>query len=204
MICQSLEIDKDELYGQNLDYCISLVDTQSEEISKKEIEYISHTFKPIVFESNTPVSSTADNEAMSSDNTAANLGITTHKIIELYWDSFRDNQEAILDKMMIFEPIQRKSIIENMGTFYKSDVYQLLKNGVQHKFELEFNANNKTGFIDFIYHDKNRDGWVVVDFKTGIETKEKNEKYQEQLNFYQSVMEDLEHKVVEAKLLWLG
>ena len=204
MIYQSLEIDIDELYGQNLDYCISLSDTKSEDITKKELEYISHTFKPIVFELNTPVSATTDNETISSDNTAANLGTITHKIIELYWDSFRDNQEAILDKMMIFEPIQRKSIIENMDIFYKSDIYELLRNQVEHQFELEFNVGNKTGFIDFIYYDKDRDGWVIVDFKTGIETEEKNKKYKKQLDFYQDIVKGHGYKVVETKLLWLG
>jgi len=37
---------------------------------------------------------------------------------------------------------------------YKSDVYKLLDNGVEHHFELEFNVDGKTGFIDFIYFDK--------------------------------------------------
>ena len=60
------------------------------------------------------------------------------------------------------------------------------------------------GFIDFVYFDVSRDGWVIVDFKTGKESEDKNSKYQEQLDFYQAVMEGLaEGKVVETRLLWL-
>ena len=51
---------------------------------------------------------------------------------------------------------------------------------------LEFNDDDKTGFIDFIYFDAAKDGWVIVDFKTGSESEGKNSKYQEQLDFYQS------------------
>jgi len=204
MICESLEIDKDELYGQNRHYCIEVADTSTENIANTEIEYTQHTLKPIIFTSNNAVSATADTKRTSSDSSAADLGTATHKIIELYWESFRENQEAILDKMMIFEEKQRVSIIKNMDTFYNSDIYRLLNNGVQHHFELEFNVDDKTGFIDFIYFDKKSDGWVIIDFKTGVETPEKSSKYQEQLDFYTEVMTKLEHKIVDARLLWLS
>jgi len=150
------------------------------------------------------VSATADSKSTSNNTTAANLGTTTHKIIELYWNSFKKNQNSILDKMMIFETSQRESIIKNMNNFYNSDVYGLLKNGAKHRFELEFNVDDKTGFIDLIYFDKESDGWVIVDFKTGRETDEKNSKYQQQLDFYQNVVEILGYKVVDARLLWLS
>ena len=100
------------------------------------------------------ISATADSKTTSSNSIAANLGTITHKIIELYWNNFRENQDTILDKMMIFEPLQREAIVKNMDIFYKSDVYKLLNDGVEHKFELEFNLDGKTGFIDFIYFDK--------------------------------------------------
>jgi len=106
--------------------------------------------------------------------------------------------------MMIFETSQREAIIENMNSFYESDVYKLLKTGVEHHFELEFNMDGKTGFIDFIYFDKQNDGWVIVDFKTGKETDEKNSKYQQQLDFYKNVVEALGYKVFVARLLWLN
>jgi ATP-dependent exoDNAse (exonuclease V) beta subunit len=68
---------------------------------------------------------------------------------------------------------------------------------------LEFNDEGKTGFIDFLYFDTAKEGWVIVDFKTGIETKDKNIKYQEQLDFYQTVLQNLGYKIVDTQLLWL-
>ena len=204
MICQSLQIDKDELYGQNESYCIVLDSKTTNDIVKKEINYIQHSLKPIVFESSSLVSATVDNETTSSDNRAADLGTTTHKIIELYWNSFTQNQDTILDKMMVFDAKQRKIIIENMNSFYKSDVYQLLRDGVEHHFELAFTFGGKTGFIDLIYFDKKSDGWVIVDFKTGMKSEEKSTNYQKQLDFYRDVVEELGYGVVDARLLWLN
>jgi len=204
MICHSLGIDKDELYGQNESYCITLDDSSNQEIIKEKVKYVEHTLKPIVFELNSLISAISGNKTTSHDKAAADLGTATHKIIELYWNSFKENQEVILDKMMIFETSQREAIVKNMCSFYESDVYELLKNGVEHRFELEFNVDEKTGFIDFIYFDKENDGWVIIDFKTGIETDEKNSKYQEQLDFYKNVVEAQGYKVVNSRLFWLN
>ena len=202
MMCNSLAIDKVELYKQNEKYCIKLNDTQAKQPIKAKVAYVQNSFNSIDFKSNTFVSATSDNK--SNDNKAADLGTITHKIIELYWNIFRENQNAILDKMMIFETSQREAIIENMNSFYESDVYKLLKTGVEHHFELEFNVDDKTGFIDFIYFDKENDGWVIVDFKTGTQTVEKNSKYQQQLDFYKNVVEMLGYKVIGTRLMWLS
>jgi ATP-dependent exoDNAse (exonuclease V) beta subunit len=204
MICESLGIDKDELYAQNEKYCIQLLSDVTIAVEKDEVKYVQHSLKPINFKSNSLISATADNKTTSNDNTAANLGTITHKIVELYWNNFRQNKDTILDKMMIFEPLQRETIIKNMNSFYKSNVYELLNDSVEHKFELEFNLDGKTGFIDFIYFDKENNGWIIVDFKTGVETDEKNKKYQVQLDFYKDIVESLGYKVVDAKLLWLS
>ena len=47
MICQSLEIDKDELFGQNETYCIRVKDSLSEVLRKKDMRYIEHSLKAI-------------------------------------------------------------------------------------------------------------------------------------------------------------
>ena len=104
---------------------------------------------------------------------------------------------------MIYDSSQREAIVSNMKNFYKSDIYKLLSDGVEHHFELEFMTEGKTGFIDFIYYDKEKNGWIIVDFKTGNETQDKKIKYQKQLDFYKDVMETLEHKIVDTRLLWL-
>ena len=185
-----------------MDNCIKLQDGTCDEQIQEDVEYVQHSLKPIAFESLTPQSATSDNETKIS--TATDMGSATHKIIELYWKNFADNQDVILDKMMIFETSQRKSIIENMDIFYKSDIYKLLKDGVEHHFELEFNIDSKTGFIDFIYFDKEHNGWIIVDFKTGVETDEKNKKYQGQLDFYRDVVVSLGYRLIDARLLWLS
>ena len=205
MMLQSLDIDKNELYGKNEQYCIQLNSNKAESIITKEVTYINHSLKPIEYELTTLVSATTSNdETTSKDIISADLGTVTHKIIELYWNSFKDNQSTILDKMMAFEVEHRSKIIDNMNCFYKSDVYKLLQDGVEHRFELEFNVENKTGFIDFIYFDKQQEGWIIVDFKTGIETDEKSFKYQQQLDFYKDVVQTLGYKVVDTQLLWLN
>ena len=71
--------------------------------------------------------------------------------MELYWRSFNEHQEVILNKMAVFEEEQREAIVKSMQAFYKSDVYVKLQEGAEHHFELEFNVEGKTGFIDFLY-----------------------------------------------------
>ncbi len=68
---------------------------------------------------------------------------------------------------------------------------------------MEFNTDDKHGFIDFVYFDESRDGWVIVDFKTGQKSSEKEQHYQAQLDFYEEVMRSLGYKVVGTTLLWI-
>jgi len=203
MITESLDIDIEELFAQNEKYCIQI---ENDGISPVEdnVEYIEHSLKELEFTSKEKVSATKKKEAsVSADDTAARLGTITHEIIEYYWNSFKEHSEQILDKKAIFDESDRTKIKESMGKFYQSDVYELLKANVEHRFELEFNIDNKTGFIDFIYFDKDNDAWVIVDFKTGIATKEKEDKYQDQLDFYTEIMTSLGYKTIDAKLLWI-
>ncbi len=206
MMISALEIDVGELYGQNTRHVIEVDENKHFNIEKTPISYVDHTLKPITFDSKRSVSATNRRDEGASttiDSEAAKLGTITHKIIELYWDSFSEHKEAILDKMSVFDSKQRESVTNSMKQFSESNVYTGLQNGIEYHFELEFNDDGKTGFIDFLYLDVEREGWVIVDFKTGIETKDKNIKYQEQLDFYQRVMEELGYKIVETQLLWL-
>lgn len=205
MIINALEIDVEELYGQNEKYCIQVEESETM-TSEEEVEYIEHTLKPVVFTSNLLQSATGtedSNEKTSVNIEAARLGTITHKVIELYWDSFEDNKEAIFDKMEVYELEQRRAVDVSMKIFYGSHIYEILKKKIEHHFELEFNVDDKTGFIDFIYFDAKKEGWVIVDFKTGHESEEKSSQYQEQLDFYKTVIEDLGYRVVCTELLWL-
>ncbi|NOR54804.1 MAG: AAA family ATPase [Sulfurovum sp.] len=206
MIISALEIDVDELYAQNTKYVIKVDENKHFNVDKAPISYVEHTLKPITFESKMSVSATNRGDESTSitiDSEAAKLGTITHKIIELYWNSFNDHQETILDKMGVFDTKQREAIENSMKRFSESDVYTVLQNGNEHHFELEFNDDGKTGFIDFLYFDTMKEGWIIVDFKTGQETEEKNMTYQEQLDFYRTVMETLGYKIVNTTLLWI-
>ncbi|MEA2099989.1 MAG: UvrD-helicase domain-containing protein [Campylobacterota bacterium] len=204
MICDALDIDVDELFALSENYCIKLDESNDLDLPKKQVEYIEHSFESITFKSNNTSSATGSNDSSLVEKKSADMGTATHKIIELYWDSFLENKDSILDKMLILDSKQRESIVKNMEVFYESDVCKLLKNGVKHHFELEFRVDDKTGFIDFIYFDTDKNAWVIVDFKTGKESDSKNKNYQEQLDFYQEVMEHLGYKIVDSSLLWLG
>ena len=46
-------------------------------------------------------------------------------------------------------------------------------------------------------------GVVIIDFKTGIKSQEKEEKYQKQLNFYEEVLSDIGMSVVGKEILWV-
>jgi ATP-dependent exoDNAse (exonuclease V) beta subunit len=53
-----------------------------------------------------------------------------------------------------------------------------------------------------VYFDNKRDGWVIVDFKSGQERE--NHGYDSQLNFYRRVLESKNLNVLDAQLCWLG
>jgi ATP-dependent exoDNAse (exonuclease V) beta subunit len=53
-----------------------------------------------------------------------------------------------------------------------------------------------------VYFDQEKDGWVIVDFKTGTPSKEKEQGYQKQLEFYERVLVDSGLGVVGKELLW--
>ena len=206
MISDALGIEIEDLYNQEYQECIDLAEDDAFEVTREPVTYVDHTLEPLQFTSKTSLSATSNREKDTEneiDLNAAKCGTLVHQIIELYWKHFRDNEEIILDKMSIYEESDRAAVRSSLQKFYDSSIYTLLKSGVEHRFELEFNHEGKTGFIDFLYYDKEKEGWVIVDFKTGQVSEEKISKYQEQLDFYKNVMEALEYNIVDTQLLWL-
>ena len=203
MIVNGLDINPDDLFNKDFDGCITNLENieiskeykilENEEIVLKELKFDEY-FKPI----------SATNSSTKEDNNATKLGTITHKIFELYWDKFDEiDIELILNKFEIIEEIEQTKIKYSIQNFKSSNVYQLLKSGVEHRFELEFNYQDKKGFIDLVYFDENSAGWVIVDFKTGIKSQEKEEKYQKQLEFYEEVLNDIGMSVVGKEILWV-
>ncbi|MGJ0359952.1 UvrD-helicase domain-containing protein [Aliarcobacter cryaerophilus] len=203
MIVNGLDINPDDLFNKDFDGCITNLENieiskeskilENKEVVLKELKFDEY-FKPI----------SATNSSTKEDNNATKLGTITHKIFELYWDKFDEiDIELILNKFEIIEENEQLKIKNSIEYFKNSDVYKLLKSGVEHRFELEFNYQDKKGFIDLVYFDKEKDGWVIVDFKTGIKSQEKEEQYQKQLEFYEEVLSDIGMSVAGKQILWV-
>lgn len=203
MIVSGLNINSEDLYSKDFEGCIT--NLEDIEISKeiKVLENKEVVLKELKFEEYIkPISATSS--SMNEDNLATKLGTITHKIFELYWDKFDEiDIELILNKFEIIEEIEQTKIKNSIENFKNSNVYKLLKSDVEHRFELEFNYKDKKGFIDLVYFDKDNAGWVIVDFKTGIKSQEKEEKYQKQLEFYEEVLSDIGMSVVGKDILWV-
>ena len=104
-----------------------------------------------------------------------------------------------------------KQYLEN---FKNTDIYKALKSGAEHHFEIELNMfkdNTQTqGIIDLVYFDKEKDGWIIVDFKSNNISKEKDlmqfakdNGYDKQLNTYEELCKDKDINVVGKVLLFL-
>ena len=206
MIITALDIEVETLYEQHHSACIDIELDEDVAVVKTPISYDAPALAPIAFTSQSLRSATASDvsSATSTINIeAAQSGTIIHKTIELYWNTFLEYQEPILNKMGVYDAQERAVVIESMNNFYSSDVYKALEDGCRHYFELEFNVDDTTGFIDLIYYDTQKEGWIIIDFKTGHESSEKREKYQQQLEFYTEIMNTQGYKIIDAKLLWI-
>lgn len=202
MICTTLGITKEELFEKS--HKDSLHVKHDETVNREclQVNYQDFSLQPIAFESKERISATSSTETYNE--TSTRLGTVTHKIFELYWDSLDGIEiEDIFGKFDINEDAHKTQIKNAIEAFLKSDVHVKLKSGVEHKFELEFNTPDKRGFIDLVYFDEGKNGWVIVDFKTGKQTEEKELQYQEQLNFYENVLVQDGLNVVGKGLLWV-
>jgi ATP-dependent exoDNAse (exonuclease V) beta subunit len=206
MIADALAIEIEELYSQEYEACIDLAMNDTFVVARETVSYLQHTLVPLDFTSRTSLSATQKHDGESEnaiDPEAARRGTLVHQAIALYWQHFRESADLILDKMAVNDESERVSIKASLQKFYDSSVYTLLKNGVEHRFELEFNDGKRRGYIDLVYFDETRNGWVIVDFKTGTPSAAKGADYQGQLDFYTDVLEGNGMDVVEARLVWL-
>ncbi|MCT7464707.1 UvrD-helicase domain-containing protein [Aliarcobacter cryaerophilus] len=203
MIVNGLGINPEDLYNKTHESCINNLEDIEIEHTPKVLENQEVILKEIKFEEFVkPISAT--NTSKNVDNIATKLGTITHKIFELYWYKFNTiDINDILDKFDITKEDEKLKIKTSIENFKNSDVYKLLKSGVDHRFELEFNYQDKTGFIDLIYFDKNKNGWVIVDFKTGSKSKEKEVKYLKQLDFYEEVLKNIGLDIICKEILWV-
>ena len=203
MIVNGLGINPEDLFNKDFEGCITNLENIEMQKEQKVLENKEVVLKELKFEEYIkPISATKS--STNEDNIATKLGTITHKIFELYWDKFDEiDIELILNKFEIIEENEQSKIKNSIENFKNSDVYKLLKSGVEHRFELEFNYQDKTGFIDLVYFDKDKAGWMIIDFKTGTKSNEKEEAYQKQLEFYEEVLNNIGLSVVGKEILWV-
>ena len=203
MIVNSLGINAEDLFSKDFEGCITNLENIEISNEDKVLENEETILKELKFEEYIkPISAT--NSSSKEDNISTKLGTITHKIFEVYWNKFNEIEISnIFDKFGIFEEKEQIRIKDSIDNFKNSNLYMLLKSGVEHRFELEINYQDRTGFIDLVYFDKNKVGWVIIDFKTGIKSQEKEEKYQKQLEFYEEVLCDIGMSVVGKEILWV-
>ena len=203
MIVKGLDINPEELFSKDYEGCISNLENIEIQKEQKVLENKEIVLKELKFEEFTkPISAT--NSSTNEDNLATKLGTITHKIFEQYWDKLEDiDMSSLFDKFTIEDEKDQNRIKNSIENFKNSYVYKLLKSGVEHRFELEFNYQDKTGFIDLIYFDESKAGWIIIDFKTGKRSDEKEVVYQKQLEFYAEVLRDIGLCVARKEILWV-
>jgi ATP-dependent helicase/nuclease subunit A len=139
---------------------------------------------------------------------AALRGIMVHKALELFWNRLDEDEvfEGLFEKESIEDIELRLEIMVLARNFVHTEVYMMLRSGVQYLFEYHFDEEidnqRVNGSIDLIYHDSTADGWIIIDFKSGKERE--NHGYDEQLSFYKKVLEHKSITVLDARLCWLG
>lgn len=206
MILNGLNTDATTMFECSDDRC--LPQYQQIEIKKDKVKLSNNQRKLIElhFTNKKLLSATQrdGDETVLLDDTKAKLGTITHKVFELYWNRLGEiDSDQLFAKFDIYDEKEKEQILESISKFKDSDVYSRLKNGAKHCFELEFNHNGKTGFIDLVYYSEEENGWVIIDFKTGKMTPQKEAKYQEQLDFYREVLNNNKMNIVDARLLWV-
>lgn len=146
----------------------------------------------------------------------ARLGTTIHSILERYWDKLEDENvfDKIYFKYSLFDNESKEKIRKYLENFKTTNTYKQLLSGVEHHFEIELNTYEKTkhsqGIIDLVYFDKEKNGWVIVDFKSNSVDGKKDltkfaqdEGYDKQLDNYEMLYESKGMKVVGKILLFL-
>lgn len=203
MIVDGLELDIEALYNQELENSITNLEDIEIYEDIVELKNSETILKELKFEEIGHFTS-ATEKSVQDNNEYTRLGTITHKIIELYWDKLEDIElQDIFDKFDIEIDSEKSKIETSINKFKNSEIYKLLKSSIEHRFELEFNYQGKKGFIDLIYFDKSKNAWVIIDFKTGNKTAEKENEYKKQLEFYEDVLKDIGLNVSQSKIEWV-
>ncbi len=204
MICEGQNISKVDLFEQNLPNSIANLPKLSIEKSLPSPKNNEVVLKELIFSNQKTISATMSNDNETYDKSKARLGTIIHKIFELYTNKFNSiDLNHVYQKFGIVDETEQTNIKTAIENFKNTDAYKAIQNGAKHYFELEFHDEHTRGFIDLLYFDKENNGWVIADFKTGQKSNETELKYQEQLDFYEKVLSESGLSVVKKEILWV-
>jgi ATP-dependent exoDNAse (exonuclease V) beta subunit len=218
---KSLQIDAEELYNKSSKKGVGYINNRDfenitgEVISPQKYEQVKLEEKSIKFNQKSKITASNSKEKPITTQTIkqAKVGTAIHAILAKYWDRLEDENilEAIYAKYQIMED-EKEKIQRYIENFKTTTVYKKLKDGGEHNFEIEMNmfeSNNQIqGIIDLLYYDK--DGWVVIDFKSNniqdtknLDKFAKEQGYDRQLQTYKELCEYNNLNVKKSSLIFL-
>lgn len=182
------------------EYKLILDEVLAKKIKPKEVDECKLSKIIIQNKRNSATKQSKANDISQNQELAMKKGICVHKMIELFHDDFNDESlREFIAKSELSE--YEDELINSFKSFANSPLNLKLK-GIKNKhFELEFNDESQTGFIDLVYFDDELKGYAVVDFKTG--DKANKAKYDLQLQYYKDFLEKQGLKVAKTELFWL-
>ncbi len=219
---KSFDIEKEILFKNTENDKIIFVDKEKfKDIQSDPIFYstVKYTEEEVVFKeySKKTASNTNDEKVLHENITKqANIGTAIHSILERYWNKLDEDNifDTIYLRYSIFEEDAKEKIKRYINNFKNTTTYKALQNGAEHHFEMELNIYKEDkqtqGIIDLVYFDKEKDGLMIVDFKSNNISKikdlvqyAKENEYVKQLDTYEELCEDKDMRVVGKVLLFL-
>ena len=222
---KSFGIDKEILFNSEENDKINFIDKSKFKdikgtiLTPNDLECVEYKEQVVAFKTNSKktASNTKEHEMINENiSKQAALGTAIHSILERYWDRLED--ENILDtiyfKYAVFDDATKAKIKHYLENFKTTAIYKKLKSGVEHHFEIELNVyedgEQTQGVIDLIYFDEEKNGWVIVDFKsnningrTDLVQFAKDNGYDKQLDTYEELCEGNGLSVAGKMLLFL-
>ncbi|MEA2049465.1 MAG: UvrD-helicase domain-containing protein [Campylobacterota bacterium] len=220
----AFDIDKQSLLSEKIEG-IKLIDKSilsDEPIKQKDTSFVKYEKQTVKFKefSNKTASNSSDETKHNiiNENIAkqATLGTTVHSILERYWDKLEDKNilQTIFFKYAIFNEEVKSKVKQYLENFKSTNTYKKLKDGIEYNFELDLHnfvdGQQSLSIVDLVYFDKEKNGWVIVDFKSNNISKHKDlvkfaidQGYDKQLETYQTLCESKDMNVVGKLLLFL-
>jgi ATP-dependent exoDNAse (exonuclease V) beta subunit len=225
MVNKVFDLEKDDIFNRVENEHIKFIDTNKfKDISGETVNPLDYAIKEyqeqnvILKQYNKKTASNSGQDHKANEHLAAQakIGTAIHSILERYWDKIEDQStlDRIYFKYKILDIDSKQKIEKYLDTFKTTTTYTALKSGVEHHFELELNKIQDDkwtqGIIDLVYFDKEKDGWVIVDFKSNniekikdLEKFAKDNDYDKQLETYQELCESKGMNVIGKMLLFL-